>query len=483
MLPENIPVVTVTGRFLSPDGQPLSGSVTFRAPGQVTFPESDVILGGPVVATLDAQGRITARLPATDAPHMDPSGWSYTVAEQLAGIPNGRSYQVLLPAETPQVDLADIAPTDPSKPNYVAVRGKSAYEVALANGFSGTVADWLASLVGPRGPEGATGPRGEQGPRGDRGEQGPPGADGAPGKDGAPGVVQSVNGHRAAEVTLDAADVHAVPDTAPGAPGGVAQLDADGRVPAAQLPPITAGGVMSVNGDKGPDVQLDAARVGAIPAAAAGTAGGVATLDGAGDVPTAQLPPYLAGTWGPADYGLAAWAYDLAPSSPTPGDAPSQAGRLYLVGVPLRQAAKISRVACHTMGFNKPSSGVTAAYMGIYDTALNRIATTANLASTWVEEHRIGGSLTPYNLTAPVQLDAGGYYVAILIKGSGTSVPYLAAANWAPSTGTVSGPRQVTTSGVYRWLQTSSTTLTSLPATLRLADMAEANTCYWAALG
>ncbi len=34
MLPENIPVVTVTGRFLSPDGQPLSGSVTFRAPGR-----------------------------------------------------------------------------------------------------------------------------------------------------------------------------------------------------------------------------------------------------------------------------------------------------------------------------------------------------------------------------------------------------------------------------------------------------------------
>ncbi|WP_275465848.1 hypothetical protein [Streptomyces noursei] len=54
--------------------------------------------------------------------------------------------------------------------------GASAYEVALATGFSGTPADGLASLVGPRG---ATGPQGPQGPVG------------AP---GAPGLVQSVNG-------------------------------------------------------------------------------------------------------------------------------------------------------------------------------------------------------------------------------------------------------------------------------------------------
>ncbi|HCA84070.1 MAG TPA: hypothetical protein DEQ61_00280 [Streptomyces sp.] len=42
--------------------------------------------------------------------------------------------------------------------------------------------------------------------------------------------------------------MHAVPDTAPGAPGGVAQLDASGKVPAGQLPAGTGGGVQSVNG-------------------------------------------------------------------------------------------------------------------------------------------------------------------------------------------------------------------------------------------
>ncbi|ANK60020.1 glycoside hydrolase family 66 protein [Loigolactobacillus backii] len=44
--------------------------------------------------------------------------------------------------------------------------GKSAYELAVANGFSGTEAEWLASLKGPAGKDdatGATGPKGDTG--------------------------------------------------------------------------------------------------------------------------------------------------------------------------------------------------------------------------------------------------------------------------------------------------------------------------------
>jgi len=52
------------------------------------------------------------------------------------------------------------------------VAGKSAYEVAVDNGFVGTQSQWLASLVGPQGPTGATGATGATGP------QGPAGADG-----------------------------------------------------------------------------------------------------------------------------------------------------------------------------------------------------------------------------------------------------------------------------------------------------------------
>ncbi|WP_353078263.1 hypothetical protein [Flavobacterium sp.] len=41
--------------------------------------------------------------------------------------------------------------------------GSSAYQLAVTNGFVGTEAQWLASLVGPQGPAGATGPQGPAG--------------------------------------------------------------------------------------------------------------------------------------------------------------------------------------------------------------------------------------------------------------------------------------------------------------------------------
>ncbi|MDE6873165.1 MAG: collagen-like protein, partial [Lachnospiraceae bacterium] len=56
--------------------------------------------------------------------------------------------------------------------------GKSAYEVAVRNGFSGTEAEWLGTLRGEKG---------EAGERGEKGEPGVRGADGAPGTAGRDG--------------------------------------------------------------------------------------------------------------------------------------------------------------------------------------------------------------------------------------------------------------------------------------------------------
>lgn len=47
--------------------------------------------------------------------------------------------------------------------------GKSAYQVALANGFSGTEAAWIASLEGPQGIQGLQGDTGPEGPQGIQG--------------------------------------------------------------------------------------------------------------------------------------------------------------------------------------------------------------------------------------------------------------------------------------------------------------------------
>ncbi|MEK2479652.1 hypothetical protein [Streptomyces noursei] len=421
MLPDSIPTVTVTGRFLSPDGRPLSGAVVFRAPAQLTFPAADVILGGPVTAQLDAQGQISATLPATDAPGMIPDGWSYTVTESLSGIPAGRSYQVLLPAEAPEVDLADVAPTDPTKPNYVAVRGASAYEVAVAAGFEGAPADWLASLAGPRGPEGKrgpAGPQGEPGPQGERGEQGAPGADGR---------VQSVNGHSAAEVTLTAADVGAVPTAAAGAPGGVAQLDDAGRVPTTQLP-STTGAVASVNGKTGA-VQLTAGDVGALATSTRGAAGGVASLDTSGQIPAAQLPPATGtrNTWSPQALGFQAWTCDpYTVANPVAKFLAPQ--RLYVCGINITEPTQVNRVIMFARGYGGVPADRFAA--GIYredgtkvtgtaaPVSLDMAGQTAGSPPQMINNH-IGA--TPIAMPSTVTLAPGRYWVTWVLTTGGTS--------------------------------------------------------------
>ena len=75
--------------------------------------------------------------------------------------------------------------------------GKSAYEVAVDNGFKGTEKEWLDSLVGPQGPQGEKGEQGEvgpQGPQGEKGEVGPQGPQGEKGEQGPQGE-KGADGH------------------------------------------------------------------------------------------------------------------------------------------------------------------------------------------------------------------------------------------------------------------------------------------------
>ena len=61
--------------------------------------------------------------------------------------------------------------------------GKSAYDIAVDNGFEGDEQAWLESLKGEQGPKGDPG---TDGAKGDRGEPGVDGAQGPPGKDAEP---------------------------------------------------------------------------------------------------------------------------------------------------------------------------------------------------------------------------------------------------------------------------------------------------------
>lgn len=62
----------------------------------------------------------------------------------------------------------------------IPIAGKSAYEVATENGFTGSEAEWLASLVGPQGVAGSAGSAGPAGSVGPVGPAGPQGTAGTP---------------------------------------------------------------------------------------------------------------------------------------------------------------------------------------------------------------------------------------------------------------------------------------------------------------
>lgn len=68
------------------------------------------------------------------------------------------------------------------------VVGNSAYEDAVANGYVGTLEQWLASLKGEKGEQGEQGIQGERGLQGEQGIQGIQGVAGKDGKDGANGA-------------------------------------------------------------------------------------------------------------------------------------------------------------------------------------------------------------------------------------------------------------------------------------------------------
>lgn len=64
---------------------------------------------------------------------------------------------------------------------------KSAYDIAVENGFVGSESEWLDSLKGKDGEKGETGEKGDKGDKGDTGDRGLTGWEGEDGKDGLDG--------------------------------------------------------------------------------------------------------------------------------------------------------------------------------------------------------------------------------------------------------------------------------------------------------
>lgn len=77
-----------------------------------------------------------------------------------------------------------------------ASQGKSAYEIALDNGFEGTEKEWLESLKGEKGEKGEAGLNGKDGADGQNGK------DGADGKDGQGYILTETDKQEIAEMAM-----------------------------------------------------------------------------------------------------------------------------------------------------------------------------------------------------------------------------------------------------------------------------------------
>ncbi|MFD3952189.1 GDSL-type esterase/lipase family protein [Streptomyces albidoflavus] len=121
-MPAGIATVTLTGRYIRPDGTPLKGTVTFTTPALLTLSGADTISAGSATVSLDAEGMFSVLLVATDNANTQPVEWAYQVTERFQDV-TGRTYSIMLPSTTPTVDIADIAPADPSQGSYILVPG------------------------------------------------------------------------------------------------------------------------------------------------------------------------------------------------------------------------------------------------------------------------------------------------------------------------------------------------------------------------
>lgn len=98
------------------------------------------------------------------------------------------------------------------------------------------------------------------------------------------------------------------------------------------------------------------------------------------------------------------------------GASQAVSGRVYAMLVPLRAGQVIEHIVLHLTS-STINNDATLAKAGIYDTAGNRLATSADQQANL---EGAGAGLYVFNLTAPYEVPTSGvYYVAVLYVGTG----------------------------------------------------------------
>lgn len=163
---------TIVGTYVNPvTGEPYNGTngdhyVIFEPiPERWTDQGGNQILLGGGKVTLDANGHFEEAVVCTDAAGVLPEeGRLWRLRQYVGG--SWTNSLISVPAGTGPIDITDALSVDICGVDYVPVPGAagpagpgglSAYQVAVANGFVGTEAQWLASLEGPQGEPGLSG--------------------------------------------------------------------------------------------------------------------------------------------------------------------------------------------------------------------------------------------------------------------------------------------------------------------------------------
>lgn len=191
--PTGTPVVTLVGTLPSAvAGTGFGGNVALTPSAILTDETRHAIYpgGGKTPIT---NGQFSVQVIPNNAAGIAPTGWMWRVDIQPS-----RGQRLIFWADIhgnngDTIHLDDLVPAQAPGGGTTGTPGESAYEIAVDQGFTGTVTQWLASLIGPAGPTGATGPggatgtTGTTGPKGDTGATGPAGATGPQGDPGEQG--------------------------------------------------------------------------------------------------------------------------------------------------------------------------------------------------------------------------------------------------------------------------------------------------------
>jgi hypothetical protein len=117
-LPAEFNTVQVYGKYLSLDGTPVVGYLTFEAAPVIlkAAVSKDLIVPVVLQVNLDADGSFAINLPVTDDPDINPSDWTYKVTE---GFGTRRVYNLSVHlAAGPTINIYDLAPVAISTGEY-----------------------------------------------------------------------------------------------------------------------------------------------------------------------------------------------------------------------------------------------------------------------------------------------------------------------------------------------------------------------------